>query len=102
MFSDLWTIAVPSSLGGEGNGNPLQCSCLENPRDGGAWWAAISGVARSWTRLKRLSSSSSSSSSGSPLPILSQAHTAEFHPVTLSPQIILMLYPTSTHRISGH
>ena len=47
---------------GEGNGNPLQCSCLENPRDGGAWWAAIYGVAQSWTRLKRLSSSSSSSS----------------------------------------
>ena len=45
---------------GEGNGNPLQCSCLENPRDGGAWWAAIYGVARSGTRLKRLSSSSSS------------------------------------------
>ena len=44
---------------GEGNGNPLQCSCLENPRDGGAWWAAVSGVAQSWTRLKRLSSSSS-------------------------------------------
>ena len=44
---------------GEGNGNPLQCSCLENPRDGGAWWAAVSGVAPSWTRLKRLSSSSS-------------------------------------------
>ena len=44
---------------GEGNGNPLQCSCLENPRDGGAWWAAIYGVARSWTRLKRLSSGSS-------------------------------------------
>ena len=47
---------------GEGNGNPLQCSCLENPRDGGAWWAAVYGVARSRTRLKRLSSSSSSSS----------------------------------------
>ena len=47
---------------GEGNGNPLQCSCLENPRDGGAWWAAVSGVAQSRTRLKRLSSSSSSSS----------------------------------------
>ena len=45
---------------GEGNGNPLQCSCLENPRDGGAWWAAIYGAARSWTRLKWLSSSSSS------------------------------------------
>ena len=37
---------------GEGNGNPLQCSCLENPRDGGAWWAAIYGVAQSRTRLK--------------------------------------------------
>ena len=44
---------------GEGNGNPLQCSCLENPRDGGPWWAAIYGVAQSWTRLKWLSSSSS-------------------------------------------
>ena len=43
----------------EGNGNPLQCSCLENPRDGGAWWAAVYGVAQSWTHLKRLSSSSS-------------------------------------------
>ena len=44
---------------GERNGNPLQCSCLENPRDRRAWWAAISGVAQSQTRLKRLSSSSS-------------------------------------------
>ena len=43
---------------GEGNGNPLQCSCLENPRGGGAGWAAIYGVAQSQTRLKRLSSSS--------------------------------------------
>ena len=42
---------------GEGNGNPLQCSCLENPRDGGAWWAAVYGVAQSRTRPKRLSSS---------------------------------------------
>ena len=42
---------------GEGNGNPLQCSCLKNPRDGGAWWAAIYGVTRSRTRLKWLSSS---------------------------------------------
>ena len=47
------------SCTGEGNGNPLQCSCLENPRDGEAWWAAVSGVAQSWARLKRLSSSSS-------------------------------------------
>ena len=44
---------------GEGNGNPLQCSCLENPRDREAWWAAVYGVAQSRTRLKRLSSSSS-------------------------------------------
>ena len=44
---------------GEGNGNPLQCSCLENPRDGGAWWLPSMGL-QSWTRLKRLSSSSSS------------------------------------------
>ena len=47
------------SCTGEGNGNPLQRSCLENPRDGGAWWAAVYGVAQSPTRLKRLSSSSS-------------------------------------------
>ena len=45
---------------GEGNGNPLQCSCLENPRDRRAWWAAVYGVIQSRTRLKRLSSSSSS------------------------------------------
>ena len=44
---------------GEGNGNPLQCSCLENPKHGGAWWAAVYGVAQSRTRLKWLSSSSS-------------------------------------------
>ena len=43
---------------GEGNGNPVQCICLENPWDGGAWWAAVYGVAQSWTRLKQLSSSS--------------------------------------------
>ena len=49
---------------GEGNGNPLWCSCLDNPRNGGAWWAAVYGVAQSRTRLKRLSSSSSSTVSG--------------------------------------
>jgi len=42
-----------------GNGNPLQCSCLENPGDGGSWWAAVYGIAQGRTRLKRLSSSSS-------------------------------------------
>ena len=49
---------------GKGNGNPLQCSCLENPRDGGAWWATVYGVAQSRTRLKGLSSSSSNATSG--------------------------------------
>ena len=44
---------------GEGNGNPLQCSCLENPRDGGVWWAAVYGVAQSRTRLKWITISSS-------------------------------------------
>ena len=53
-------LRFPFSLSciGERNGNPLQCSCLENPRDRGAWWAAVYGVAQSWTRLKRLSNSS--------------------------------------------
>ena len=56
-----WANSLSFSLSyiGEGNGNPLQCSCLENPRDGVAWWAAVYGVAQSRTRLKRLSSSSS-------------------------------------------
>ena len=57
-----WATSLSLSCIGEGNGNPLQCSCLENPRDGEVWWAAVSGVAQSWTRLKCLSSSSSSSS----------------------------------------
>ena len=56
-----WATSLPLfTFIGEGNGNPLQCSCLENPRDGGASWAAVYGVAQSWTRLKWLSSSSSS------------------------------------------
>ena len=59
------------SCTGEGNGNPLQCSCLENPRDGRARWAAIYGVAQSRTRLKRFSSSSNSSSNSEFSPALS-------------------------------
>ena len=53
------SLSLFTFIDGEGNGNPLQCSCLENPRDGVAWWAAIYGVAQSRTRLKRLSRSSS-------------------------------------------
>ena len=56
-----WATSLSFSLScsGEGNGNPLQCSCLENPRDEGAWWAAVPGVEQSRTWLKQLSSSSS-------------------------------------------
>ena len=52
-----WVTSLSLSCIGEGNGNPLQCSCLENPRDGEAWWAAVYGVSQSWTWLKRFSSS---------------------------------------------
>ena len=85
---------------GEGNGNPLQCSCLENPRDGGAWWASVYGVAQSRTWLKRLSSSSSSiyvtiscralcdpidgSPPGSPVPGILQARTPEWVAISFS------------------
>ena len=55
-----WATSLSLACIGEGNSNPLQCSCLENPRDGGAWWAAIYGVAQSRTRLKWLSSSPTS------------------------------------------
>ena len=48
---DLGSIRGSGRSPGGGNGNPLQCSCLENPRDGGAWWATVHGVAKSWTRL---------------------------------------------------
>ena len=54
-----WTTSLSLSCSGEGNGHPLQYSCPENPRDRGAWWAAVYGVAQSRTRLKWLSSSSS-------------------------------------------
>ena len=53
-----WATSLSLSRVGEGNGNPLQCCCLENPRNGGAWWAAIYGITQSRTRLKWLSSSS--------------------------------------------
>ena len=76
MLSRLRATSLYFSLSciGEGNGNPLQCSCLENPRDGGAWWAAVYGVAQSRTRLKRLSSSSSSRLVMANLPVKLVAH----------------------------
>ena len=63
-------------MSGEGNGTPLQYSCLENPMDGGAWWAAVHGVAKSRTQLKRFSSSSSRTYVSPDFPI---------HPSSLSP-----------------
>ena len=57
---------------GEGNGNPLQCSCLENPRDGSAWWAAVYGVTQSWTQLKQLGRSSSMLTQQSPMIIINK------------------------------
>ena len=73
------------SCTGEGHGNALQCSCLKNPRDGGAWWAAVYGVEKSRTRLKWLSSSSSSTRKNSPfyVPI------PFFFFLTLSPAVFL-------------
>ena len=67
---------------GEGNGNPLQCSCLENPRDGGAWWAAVHGVTQSQTRLKRLSSSSMSIES-----VIPSNHLILCRPLLLPPSV---------------
>ena len=74
-----WATSLSLSCIGEGNGNPLQCSCLENPRDGGAWRAAIYGVAQSQTRLKRLSSSSSN-------------HLAEASPLPLDVEYLFLLW----------
>ena len=77
----------------EGNGNPLQCSCLENPRDGGASWAAVYGVAQSRTRLKRLSSSSTVSQT--------QRHLPSF--THLKERALGLIHPrnTSTHSEKG-
>ena len=92
---------------GEGNGNPLQCSCLENPMDGGAWWAAICGVTQSRTWLKRLSSSSSSNIptdkewsdnvfglSLSTSPLQRQTHT-------MNSRSVLQLFPVPTAGAEG-
>ena len=76
------------SCTGEGNGNPLQCSCLLNLRDGGAWWAAVYGVAQSQTQLKRLSSSSSRWTSKTPSSVKEarcrRPHTISFHSYEIS------------------
>ena len=77
---------------GEGNGNPLQCSCLENPRDGGTWWAAVYGVAQSWTRLKWLSSSSSRLPLGLPWQLSSKESTCQCRRCRFDPWVEKMLW----------
>ena len=74
------------SIDGEGSDNPLQCSCLENPRDGGAWWASVCGVAQSLTWLERLSSSSSSNSMSIDLVMLFN-HLILYRPLLLLPSV---------------
>ena len=84
------------SHNGEGNGSPLQCSCLENPRDGRAWWAAVYGVAQSRTRLKRLSSSSSSSLQNyEKINLSSLGHSV--HGIPLHGHISLTISPVERH-----
>ena len=99
-----WTLTerlhFPFSLSciGEGNGNPLQCSCLENPRDGRAWWAAIYEVTQSQTWLKRLSSSSSKLEN----PMGIDAWRATVHRVTESDNIwsdLACMHKTTSERI---
>ena len=77
------SLSLFTFMHGEGNGNPLQCSCLENPKDGGAWWAAIYEVTQSRTRLKRLSSSSSENE---------DAATASRGPPDLAPSQLLLVW----------
>ena len=79
------------SCTGEGNGNPLQCSCLENPRDGGACWAAVYGVAQSRTRLKRLSSSNNGGA------INSSSHHTSWQ--EKSPDFSFLFHPSSKLQI---
>ena len=84
-----------SCIGG-GNDNPLHSSCLENPRDGGAWWAAVYGVTQSWTRLKRLSSSSSSS----PGPTKQYFRSLLPAPGSLCSAACLWIWPSSVPSVS--
>ena len=84
---DLGSIPRSGRSPGEGNGHPLQCSCLENPRDGGAWWAAVYGVAQNRTRLKWLSSSSSRQGHRHGLDL--QASTYFSISISLGPPLVL-------------
>ena len=86
---------------GEGNGNPLQCSCLENPRDGGAWRAAVYGVTQSRTRLKRLSSSSRCRGTQEISPSRLLNRKRHGCPGELWKLMFLFLYPDQNARLTG-
>ena len=85
--------AQPSLSCGEGNGTPLQYSCRETPRDGGAWWAAVYGVAQSRTQLKRPHSSSSSLSCPPLSPSAAPGHTGSSRSPTLAISLPALLHP---------
>ena len=91
---------------GEGNGTPLQCSCLENPTDGGAWWAAVYGVTQSWTRLKRLSSSNMRKDKHrtivQPSYGIRSTSQNESDPRSLIPNIKVVVTPTFLTKIHPH
>ena len=74
---------------GEGNGNSLQCSCLENPSDSGAWWAAVYGVAQSRTRLMRLSSSSTNLCKALGFKPITNINSFDFH-INIMREIIIL------------
>ena len=96
---DLGSIPGSGRSPGEGNGNPLQYSCLENPMDGGAWWATVYGVAKTWTRLSDFTTAAAAKSlqscptlcdpidgspQGSPIPGILQARTLEWVAISFS------------------
>ena len=101
-----WATSLSLSCIGEGNGNPLQCSCLENPRDRGAWWAAVYGVTQSRTQLKWLSSSSNYWNSkekllGKTLHSYEQLHFCNENPHVLSEHSGLISNMTRPHSLLG-
>ena len=92
-----WATSLSLSCIGEGNGNLLQCSCLENPMDGGDWWAAVYEVAQSRTRMKRLNSSSSSR-----FHLLRQVHMVKLELVWSGWSLYISQSITSQSRAAKH
>ena len=91
MWADLGLIPGSGRSPGEGNGNPLQYSCLENPMDGGTWWAIVHGVTKSWTRLSDFTFTFTKA--GQAIPLLEYTHThTHTHTYTLTNTYISFTY----------